>query len=349
MKLKLFLNYVICVATITIAQSSFAEKLVMLSVMDTTRNMEMYRMPFPENWAMHTPKTIEEPNITGPGGINIYYRMGGSYSYNSDPYMQQLYQQTGQSMRAPISVEQIIEQDLKPQINKLGMKYIKQYPLPEVAQRSKNYSSKLYKSLPTQESFNAVGSEWQDDQGNTALVIVDQSIRSGQGSTFWSYQYKILGAPSERFEAAKKAFIYAIVNTQDNAQQIRAYNASEQQKSNQSWGQHNARMRQNQQNFDRQQKIYRETNNAVNNSIMSTYRNQSAASERGQRQFVNSINDESTVTNPYDGKQYQVEAGADQYWMNNDNEYIQSNDTFYNPNMDPYQNNQEWQELQPEY
>ncbi|MCW8932868.1 MAG: hypothetical protein OQL19_21835 [Gammaproteobacteria bacterium] len=346
---KLILNCIIIAVTILTVQNSLAEKLVMLPVMDTTRNMVMFRMPFPENWKMHTPKTIEDPQITAPGGIKVFYRMGGNFSYNNDPYMQQLYQQTGQTMRAPISAEQIIEQDLKPQVKELGLKYIKQYPLPEIAQRSKTYSSKLYKSLPTQDYFDAVGSEWKDDEGNTILVIIDQSVYSGQGSTFWSYQYKILQAPSERFKAAKKAFIYGIVNTQDNEQQIQAYNASERQKSNQSWTQHNTRMRQNQKNFDRQQKIHRDTSNAVNNSIMSTYRNQNAASDRGQQQILNSINEENTMTNPYNGQQYQVESGADQYWMNNDNEYIQSNDAFYDPNMDPYQNNQEWQELQPGY
>ena len=349
MNKKATLNLTVLVVFLFLIQHALADDLVMLSIMDTSRNMEMHRMPLPANWKLNTPQTAEDPNMIGPGGIKVYYRTGGNFSYSDDPYMQQLYQQSGQQMRVPINAAQIVEQDLVPLLTSHGMKFIKQYPLPEIAQRSKTYSSKLYKSMPSQEHFDASGSDWKNENGNMVFVIVDETVSYGQGSVYWYYQLKMLEAPAERFESAKNAFIYGIVNTQDNPQQIQAFNASEQQRSNQSWSQHNARMKQNQQNFDRQQQIHRDTSNAVNDSIMSTYRNQDAASDRAQQQRINTIYDESTVVNPNDGQQYQVESGADQYWINNDGEYIQSDDAFYDPNMDPEQNNQEWQEVEPQY
>lgn len=58
------------------------------------------------------------------------------------------------------------------------------------------------------------------------------------------------------------------------------------------------------------------------------------------------IREEETVN--YNGNSYQVDAGADQYWMNSNNEYIMSNDAFYNPNADNSVNNYDWQEVSPE-
>ncbi|MDW3095589.1 MAG: hypothetical protein R8G33_07950 [Gammaproteobacteria bacterium] len=344
---KNLLNFVI-VILLLISESTLAEKVVLHTVIDKQRNMAMHQIPLPASWKIVTPNTIEDPSIIGPNGIKIYYRNGGSYVFSNDPYMQQIYSQSGQQMRPPVSAQQIVEQDLAPQLNKHGLQLEKVYPLPEIAQRSQTYSNKLYKSMPTQQYFDAAGSEWSDGKGNTILVIVDQIANDGQGSVFWYYSLKVLEAPDKHFEEAKVTFIYGIVNTQDNPQQIQAYNLSEQQKSNQSWNQHNARMKQNQQNFERQQAIHKSTSDAINRSINSTYQNQNASSDRLQDKQINVIRDESTVTNPHDGEQYQVEAGADHYWMNSDGEYIPSNDPNYNPNLDP-NNNREWQYVEPEY
>ena len=107
-------------------------------------------------------------------------------------------------------------------------------------------------------------------------------------------------------------------------------------------------MQQNQKNFEQQQALHRSTTDAINRSINSTYENQNAASDRTQEKLLNVIRDENTVTNPHDGEQYQVDSGAEQYWINNDGEYIPSNDPNYNPNLDP-NNDREWQQAEPEY
>lgn len=330
------------------SQTVIAEEVVMHTIMDTQRNMVMHQMPLPASWKIVTPKTNEDPNIIGPNGIKIYQRAGGQFTYTQDPYLQQIYQQSGQALRSPINTNQILNQDIIPQLQPHGLQFKGSYPLPEIAQRAKAYSSKLYKALPSREHFEALGAEFTDTKGTRMLVIIDQTIFNDASapSGFWYYQLKMLEAPEADFESAKKALIYGLVNTQDNPQQIQAYNLSEQQKANQSWAQHNARMQQNQRNFDRQQQIHRETTNAINDSINSSYESRNAASDRAQDQYINVIRDEETVTSPYDGQEHQVEAGADQYWINNDGEYIYSDDQFYDPNADPY-NNQEWQRVEP--
>jgi hypothetical protein len=348
MNISSSLQNLVFITLLAISPYLLAEKVKMHTVMDTQRNMPMYQIPLPADWKIVTPATHEDPNIIGPGGVKIYYKQGGSFTFSNDPYMQQLYAQSGQQMRQPINAQQVVQQDLAPQLSNHGLKSVRNYPLPEVAQRSQTYSRKLYKSAPSQEYFDAAGSEWSDGKGNTILVIVDQMISDGAGMVYWYYSLKVLEAPDDKYQQAKKAFLYGIVNTQDNPQQIQAYNLSEQQKTNQSWSQHNAKMQQNQQNFDRQQALHRSTTDAVNRSLNSAYESQNAASDRSQKQFLNTIKEESTVTNPYDGKQYQVDSGADQYWVNSDGEYIPQGSPDYNPNADP-DNYKQWQQVEPEY
>jgi hypothetical protein len=331
-----------------VQQPTGSGKVVMHPIKDPKTGMVASQMPLPDTWRITTPKTAEDPHIIGPNGIKIFYRNGASHMYSNDPYMQQTYQMAGQRMRAPVSIEQLIQQDLAPNLKREGLQFVKNEPLPEVARRNQHSASKLYKVAPSNESFYAMGSEWLDKEGKPVLIIVNQGVSQGQQDVFWYYNLQVLTSDKPAFEEAKKAFVYGIANTQDNPQQIAAYNASEQRKSNQSWSQHNAKMQQNQAAFDQQQATHRSTVDAVNNSMMNIYNTQNASSDRGQRDFVNTMRGEETVTNPADGQQYQVESGANQYWMNANGEYIQNNDAFYNPNADPNINNQEWNEVTPE-
>lgn len=107
-------------------------------------------------------------------------------------------------------------------------------------------------------------------------------------------------------------------------------------------------MQENQRNFDQRQAIHRSTTEAVNNSIMGSYNSRMQASDENQRGFLNYIKDENTVRDNSTGERYQVQSGADQYWMNNNQEYIPSNDVMYDPNADQNVNNQQWQEVEVE-
>ncbi|MCB0771274.1 MAG: hypothetical protein KDC00_12820 [Flavobacteriales bacterium] len=329
-------------------QPTGSGKIVMHPVKDPKTGMVASQMPLPDTWRMTTPKTAEDPHIIGPNGIKVFYRGGASHMYSNDPYMQQSYQMAGQRMRAPLSIEQLIQQDLAPNLKREGLQFVKNEPLPEVARRNQQYASKLYKVAPSNDSFHAMGSEWLDKEGKPVLIIVNQMISQGQQDVFWYYNLQVLTSDKPAFEDAKRALVYGIANTQDNPQQIAAYNANEQQKANQSWSQHNTRMQQNQAAFDQQQAIHRSTSDAVNNSIMGTWNAQQAASDRGQQDFINTMRGEETVTNPADGQRYQVESGANQYWMNANGDYIMNNDAFYDPNADPNINNQDWNEVTPE-
>ena len=101
-------------------------------------------------------------------------------------------------------------------------------------------------------------------------------------------------------------------------------------------------MRANQQQFDAQQKAFKEKSEAINTSIMDSYNARNASSDRTHNRFLNYIKDENTVVNQQDGKRYQVEAGSDQYWINDQGQYIGTNDPNYDPNRNQGTQNQNW-------
>jgi len=49
---------------------------------------------------------------------------------------------------------------------------------------------------------------------------------------------------------------------------------------------------------------------------------------------------------PGTGQTYKVQEGANQYWMNNDGQYIGTNLQGYNPNLDDNMNEMKWRALQ---
>ena len=79
---------------------------------------------------------------------------------------------------------------------------------------------------------------------------------------------------------------------------------------------------------------------------MKGWRDRNEASDRMHDKTIDSIREEQTMRDPNTGQTYKVESGADQYWKNDQGEYIKSDDKFYNPNRDPSVNNQDWAEME---
>jgi hypothetical protein len=203
----------------------------------------------------------------------------------------------------------------------------------------------LFKSVPSQDFFDVWVTEWKDPKGQPSMMVVHYMESASYGSVYWYYSITAMEASPQAFEQAKKALLNGLANIQNNPAHIQAYNQEEAQKSNQMWNAHNQRMKSNQASFEQTQRAMKSSNDAVNNSIMSTWESQNASSDRMQRNTVNSINEENTITDPANGQSYQVEAGYERYWTNGQGEQIMSNDYFYEPGTDPSMNGQ-WTEVE---
>ena len=331
-------------AASTNASYQESDNVVMQTIMDSKTNRPFAQIPLPASWKIQPEAKQGSPSIVGPNGIEVYSYGFQSFMYTNDQWMQQAYQSAGQKMRRPAGIENIMNQDIAQMAKSNGMKFVKQYPLPQVAQADKSYMDQLYKVGQQQTSFQAAGSEWVDNKGNKAIIVVHYSENAGQGSVFWGYYVQVLGSEETAFERAKNAYLNGLVNTRYDRQHIMAYNQHEAAKSNQSWAAHNQKMQTNQSNFEAQQRAHQSSVDSWNKSSMDAYNSRSASQDRMQSQTVNSINETQNVTDPSNGQTYQVEGYSNQYWMNGQGEYIPSDNSLYNPNLDSGVNNQYWEE-----
>ena len=304
----------------------------------------MAHMTFPANWKLHN-----EPGkaaFTGPNGISVYNIPMRNFTYTNDPTMASVYQRNGVRLRQALSPEAIVKQDLEPIAKKEGSRLIKIYTVPEIAKSDGAMQDMMYRIGPPNTRYDAVVSEWEDAKGNPYATILHICVTDIGNMVMWNYYGHGLDAPKERYESAKKTLIDGLASLQYNPRYFDRYNQQEMNRESASWAAHNQRMAARQQQFDTQQQIFKEKSEAINSSIMASYNERNASSDRNHNRFLNYIKDENTVTNSGDGKRYQVQSGASQYWMNDQGQYIGTNDPNYDPNRNQGTQNQTWNEAQ---
>ena len=330
----------------SITESNVAEdKIVYHAVSDPKTNINILQIPLPATWKMATGGSAM---YTGPNGIVVHYFPMKTFVNTTDQYMLQAYQQGGVTTREFAEIEEIIHQDLKPIATKEGSKYVGYYMVPELAETDRSVDAMMYKVAPMKQVFRAAVSEWVDAKGKPYALIIHQNGTFMNTDTNWSYYCHALEASAEDYQKAKETLLYGLINSKYNPRYFDSYNQQEANKANASWAAHNSKMQAQQQQFDSWQKNHRETTAAINDASMSSYNSRNAASDRNHNRFMNYIKDENTVTTATTGQRYQVQAGSQQYYMNENGEYVGSNNPNYDPNRDPNINNQTWEETQVE-
>ena len=318
--------------------NGFWEKLVMNEISDGKGGVAAI-VPMPTGW-----KFIKG-GITGPHGIKVTDFALRNFMINYNQNIQYGYSQSGQQMREYPGIEQLIQQDFVPVGAKNGLTYIKSYELPEVSKIDKWYSDQLYQALPSKSDVRTYGTEWKYNNGNPYFLVIRVNVKTSQDMQGWFHMSSGLDAEPAYFEAAKKQFIFAMANIRYNLEPIMAYNKAEAQRCGQSWAAFNKKMAANQAAFEANQIAHVNKSNAINDAIMSNYNTNNAASDKRQEQTIDGIYERTNVQNTETGKTYKVQEGANQYWMNNNGEYIGTKQQGYNPNLDENMNEQKWQEL----
>lgn len=321
--------------------SQFWEKLQMNELRDAN-GMTAALLPLPASWKL---MSGGGPTITGPHGVKVTDFPVKSFMYNYDPSLQYAYSQGGQQMRAMPGIEQLIQQDFVPWGNSNGLTFEKYYEIPEISKMDRWYSEQLYKAMPSRADIAAIGTDWKNSNGDPYFLLIHLNVSTSQTLQTWYYMVSGLEAEPAYFEAARKQLIFGLANMRYNLQPIMVYNQQEAQRVGQSWATHNQRMAQNQANFEASQRAFVNKSNAINDAIMSGWRERNAASDKNQEQFLDMINERQNVVDPTTGQGYKVAAGANQYWMNSNGEYIGTKLNDYNPNLDDNMNEQKWQEL----
>ncbi len=322
------------------------EKLTMLPVKDAYGAITS-RIPLPSNWQVNGQAKQGEPVFRGPGGLSIVQYGINSFMYVSDPYMQNMYMQSGQQLRPFPGQEAVIQQDLEPAGQQMGLTLIKSYPIPEVAKLDLWYSEQLWTVEPVQKQAYAMGSEWKKADGSKVFMLTRILVSNGSTMQNWYHYSALLEAENSYYDKAVKQYVFSVANTRYELQPIIAYNQREAQKAGQRAAAFNQRMAANQAAFQATQRAHVNASNSISEMSMQGWRDRNASSDRMQEKAVDGIWEQSNY-NSSSAETYKASNNYNQYWINGQGEYISTNDVNYNPNIDNTANNSNWEQLAPE-
>jgi hypothetical protein len=309
------------------------------------QGMVMVTMPFPSTWKIAATPQQGQPTITGPNGTKVFDFPLRSFLFTNDLSMQQVYARSGSPVRPAPDIGTLVQQDLIPSFGNMGLRLLKHYEIPELTKIDQWYNDQLFKAVPGTNKCLAIGSDWENAAGEPHFVITHYMVGSTAALQMWSYYSTGLQAEKAHFPKAKKQLIFSLANARYNPRQIMAYNRSEAQKAGKSWAEHNKRMAANQAAFEAHQRAHVNRSNAINDAIMSGWRERNAASDKSHERFIDTINEKSNVVDPSSGQRFKVDSGSNHYWMNRDGNYIGTDKPAYDPNLDEGLNQQNWQKL----
>ena len=309
---------------------------------DPQNGLVQSRVPLPSSWQK---QNKGDYNYMGPNGIKIHGERSAMFMFSNDQQTNHIYQQNGMQVQFPKPIEQVINEGFMDYANKINRKLVKKYPMPQFASWDKQFDDQLYKSMPSQKTFNVMGLEWRDPDGTSFLTILHHITSYDNFGGYWGITYTVLEASENAFEQAKTQYINGLLNQEINPQWLQAINQKDMQIAQQSNATHQTRMAGIKAIGDRGTANHNARMAAMDQNMESWKVNQNAG-ERNQERFIDYINENTNVNDANTGQTYKVEAGANQYWMNDQGEYIKSDNSTYNPNLDPSINNQKWTEYE---
>lgn len=148
---------------------------------------------------------------------------------------------------------------------------------------------KINSNLPSRSEVAAFGIDWKKSDGTPYFTLLHLNVSTSDAMQQWYYWTSGLEANADYFETAKKQLLFALANTRYNLEPIMTFNGEEEQRVGQSWAAHNQRMAQNQANFEAQQRAFVNKSNAINDAIMSNWRERNASSNRNQENYIDGI------------------------------------------------------------
>ncbi len=303
-------------------------------------------MPIPQSWEV-ADKNKENVLFKGPDGVKVYGEQFASFYYSNNQQQNYYSQQSGSQIKAPKSVDRVINEDLKPFLESKGIRYIGQFPLPQLAQSDLNFHNSIFKATPEQRNYQCIVTEWEDKEGKNRSVGIIRYFTAQYtaiGGMDWGYTINSMEAPISSFEQAKKDYINALINFQVNPQWLQANNQYYAQLSQQSNAGHQQRMADIQ--AQGQAAINAgNTYSSIADSNYESWKRRNAMSDAGQAKTIDGIYERSNMNDQY-GNQYKVEGYYDNVWKGANDQYIGTNHTNWNPNIDNATNNTNWEQLE---
>ena len=325
-------------------------------VKDTKSGMVQYRMPLPADWFIN-----QEPNapyfITGPNNIKVNNTEIANFAYANDPFAQQTLQMAGQQLSPVYTLQQIVEQFIKPAAQAEGYTYIKSYPLPNVEAFWQRFSAGMPQT-GSQRQHRVLGTEWKDGNGNYSFITIVQAITTKNQMIHWALQTTELEAPQAYFEKAIKTYLKGIGSIEINPQWQQMMNGKligQLQQNEQFWAMkstesaqaHRQRMQAIEARGNAAQSVAK-TYSEISDISHAGYIKRSDMNNAGHNKTVNMIGERSVIANQNTGERYNVAAGNKYYWVNNNGEYFGTDNALYDPRIDNKINGTEWEKFEKE-
>ncbi|HRF78999.1 MAG TPA: hypothetical protein PL070_02825, partial [Flavobacteriales bacterium] len=134
----------------------------------TTYNVPMAQLDLPAHWNV---QGMEKGDWTATApGMQVKNTKPASFMMVGGQ-LGQFYQANGQQMRAPVSPEQVVMQDLAPRMRQQGYELVAQAPAPAVEQVDQRGMNGLYVSGQAQKMCKANLSEWRRGDKRLAVVL----------------------------------------------------------------------------------------------------------------------------------------------------------------------------------
>lgn len=309
---------------------------------------EQYKVPsayiqLPAHWKVQGLETGYW-SATAPG-LRVQNHKAGMFKDVTGP-MRQMSLAMGESLRAPMGMEQVFTQEFAPKMRSEGFELVDRKPMPELARKSAEDLAKLYNPSNISPVLQSMVSVWRKGDQRRALFLNTIAIND-DGFVVWGYSFTTMDAPASSFDTEKNSLIQAALTAQPapegiaaqhrdakmKEQQSRIQAQQQQFQNQQSWAAHNQRMQTNQAAFNAQQAAHIDRVNSVNNSIIGGYNSTMNSMDRMQNATINGIRGEQDAYNPYTGEAGKIQSGYDNYWMNSDGQYFGTNDGTRNPNI----------------
>jgi len=337
--------------------SMFNNKTREHSLKDARTGLVVNTAKYPANWKVISKPvyTIDQKipmflmQIEGPNNLKTFNTPIKLYIDYSNPQMAQWmrqYSSTSSMMRPYTSNQQIMQEEVNNRMAESGFQLIGQKQVP----RAKNYIRNILNKTGAQQAqLDHYATEWTNNKGQKALVTLikiamEQHISINNSSmVMWFYSLDYVFVDENKFENTINQLLDATESTKENPQWQEYMQQLSRLRMQKAQEQHRISLHNRQAAFDAHQRKMKgiwAAQDANHASFMK--KNFGAGSDVAQKQFINMINEEETVYNPSTGKNYQVNAGSLQYWMDSDGNYIKNDNLFYNPNGDINLNNREW-------
>ena len=332
---------------------------------DARTGMVVNSAQYPSNWnvisrpiyTMDQKLPLFLTQIEGPNNLKTFNTPIKFYLHYQNPQMNEYMRQSPMSsmLRFETSSQQLMKEEVHSRMQKSGFTLVGEKSMPRAEKYIKN---EISKSGIQNVTMDVLATEWKNSNGQRALTTIAKIAMVqpllNDAMTGWFYGIDYVFVDENKFESVLDQLMDALESTQENPQWKQYVTQLNQQRNQERMRQsqiaHNNRMAARQASFNAHQKKMQgiwAAQDANHASFMN--RNFGAGSNASQQSFVNMINEEETVYNPLNGKNYQVNAFSTQNWMDSDGNLIQNNDLFYTPNGDINLNNRQWVKVQGSY